>query len=73
LPVTVYVIHQRKILGYVSEFRLGITNLCDLENLGRDYHTIGVTSEPVRGVSPAVYQYAYVAPLAVNVSTTVHF
>ncbi len=72
LPITVYAIHERRIFHYMTTFRLGVTNLCDLENLNDKYLTIGVTTPATPGV-PAVYQYAYKPPLVATLSTTVSF
>lgn len=72
LPISAYVIHQRKILGYQTELRLGATNLCDLEHFGHTWHTIGITTAPAAGVQ-GIYQKAYLNPPVVTLSSTVHF
>jgi hypothetical protein len=73
LPISAYVIHQRKVLNYLTDFRLGATNLCDLEHFGKKWHTVGITTAPVGGVSPAIYQEAYLNPLTITFTTTLHF
>jgi hypothetical protein len=72
LPISAYIIHERKIMKYPTVFRLGVTNLVDLENLNNRYRRIGITTLPT-STAGGIYQYTYVQPATITLSTTVNF
>ena len=70
-PVGLYVIHRRKLFDYFTTFRLGATNLVDLELGNTLWRHTGVARVQVDG--KPVYQYRYTNPASWNFTTTVDF
>lgn len=70
-PVGAYAIHQRKIFGRNTTFRLGVKNIVDLEN-NDDLRVTDIIAVDAAGV-PTNKQYRYITPLAVDFGVTVSF
>ncbi len=70
-PVGAYAIHQRKLLGRATSFRLGLSNIIDLET-SDDMRIVGVRTVDENGV-PTNYTYRYIPPFSVNFSVTMDF
>lgn len=69
-PISTYVIHRRKIYNHDVSFRLGVTNVIDLENSGRRRMSavVGTLAD-----GTLIKQYRYTTPTAWNFSTSVDF
>lgn len=72
LPITVYGIYRRKIANFPTTFRIGVTNLADLENLHTPYRVVGIQTVPAPGVA-GIYQYAYFLQPVITGSIAVDF
>jgi hypothetical protein len=70
-PVGAYVIHQHKIAGVDTSFRLGVRNIVDLEN-NDTMRITAIVAADANGV-PTNYQYRYLDPVVADVSVTVRF
>ncbi len=70
-PVGAYLIHQRRLFGRATSFRLGFKNLYDLEN-NDDMRITGVRAVDASG-TPTSYIYRYLTPFSSDFSVTVDF
>ncbi len=70
-PIGMYASHSRKLAGYRTTFRFGITNLVDLENVGEDWRPTEIVRIQADGTP--LYRYRYLNPPTGNVSVTVDF
>lgn len=69
LPVGAYIIHERKIFGRDTYFRLGVRNLVDLQN-GKLRKTGVNVVDAAGNIS---YDYQYVTPMSADLNATVRF
>jgi predicted ThiF/HesA family dinucleotide-utilizing enzyme len=70
-PVGAYVMHQRKIFGRATSFRVGFKNIIDLEN-NDDMRITGVRAVDANG-APTNYIYRYITPFSADFSVTLDF
>lgn len=70
-PVGAYLIHQRKLFGRTTMFRVGFKNIIDLEN-NDDMRITGVREVDAGGV-PTNSIYRYITPFSADFSVTVDF
>jgi outer membrane receptor protein involved in Fe transport len=70
-PVGAYLIHQRRVFGRATSFRLGFRNLLDLET-SDDMRITGIREADASG-RPTNYIYRYLTPLSADFSVTVDF
>ncbi len=70
-PVGTYVIHRRKLFGQFTTFRLGVTNLFDLEAGNNEWRHTGLARVQADGTP--IYQYRYTNLTSWNLTTTVDF
>lgn len=70
-PVGAYIIHQRKLIGRATLFRVGFRNIVDLEN-NDDVRVTGVREVDASGrITNALYRY--ITPFSAEFSVTVDF
>ncbi|MDO8544287.1 MAG: hypothetical protein Q7S40_27930 [Opitutaceae bacterium] len=70
-PVGAYAMHQRRISGRATSFRIGFRNVLDLEN-NDDMRITGVRAVGADGV-PTSLIWRYIPPFSADVSVTVDF
>ena len=70
-PVGAYIMHQRKLFGRNTSFRLGFRNIIDLEN-NDDMRIAGVRAVDANG-TPSNYIYRYITPFSADFSVTLEF
>ena len=70
-PVGAYLMHQRKVFGRSTSFRVGFRNILDLEN-SDDMRITGVREVDANG-RPTNYVYRYVTPFSADFSITMEF
>jgi outer membrane receptor for ferric coprogen and ferric-rhodotorulic acid len=70
-PVGAYLMHQRKVFGRATSFRVGFKNIIDLEN-NDDMRVTGVREIDARGL-PTNYIYRYITPFSADFSVTMDF
>ena len=70
-PVGAYAIHQRRIFGYATSFRIGVRNVIDLEN-NDDTRITGVRAVDASG-NPTNYIYRYITPFSADIGLTIDF
>lgn len=71
LPLSAYAIYRRKLLGYSTSFRLGISNFYDLVHGNGKFRRSGISA--VRNSGELIYSYRYIYPVNWNLTTTVEF
>ena len=72
LPLGLYAMLERKLMGYQTVMRLGVQNVYDVANGSSRFRKTGATSLNSATSQPN-YIYRYVDPTAVTFSTTVKF
>lgn len=70
-PIGAYVMHQRRIFGRATSFRVGFRNIVDLEN-SADMRITGVNELDATG-NPTNYTWRYITPFSADFSMTVDF
>lgn len=70
-PVGAYLMHQRKVFGQATSFRVGFRNIIDLEN-SDDMRVAGVREVDASG-RPTNRIYRYTTPLSADFSVTIDF
>jgi len=70
-PVGAYAIHRRKLLGFSTTFRLGVTNIVDLEAGNNEWRHTGLARVQTDGTP--IYQYRYTNLTSWNLTTTIDF
>jgi hypothetical protein len=70
-PVGAYLMHQRKVFGRATSFRVGFRNIIDLEN-NDDMRIAGVREVDTAG-RPTNLIYRYITPFSADFSITIDF